>query len=129
VTAGSPACLRSGETELLLEPGKLLTEPAAAVLTRVLLRNGADVVVDAALADVPEAAYRPHPVAHLVEGRWRPLGVGTGRMLGRSCMESDILADGLDLTDLDEGDLLALGSCGAYDQSMSYTFGRGARGK
>jgi diaminopimelate decarboxylase len=111
----------------VLEPGKLLTQGAGIVVSRVVLvhEEGRCVVIDAALGDLPEAAYRSHPVAHLGQGSWRPLRSGKGRILGRSCMERDVLAERVDLEGIAEGDYLAFGECGAYDLSMSYPFGRG----
>ncbi|GAB1340386.1 hypothetical protein ACE1SV_69760 [Streptomyces sp. E-15] len=129
VLAAGADCLRASQPEVVLEPGKMLTQPAAAVVTRVLLGKGRgtgrEVVVDAALGDIPEARYRAHPVARFTEGRWQPVRRGTGRVLGRSCMEHDVLAEELDLRSLAEGDFLAFGMCGAYDLSMAYPFGRG----
>lgn len=81
--------------------------------------------MDAALGDIPEARYRAHPVARFTDGEWRPVARGTGRVLGRSCMENDILATEVDVISLAEGDFLAFGMCGAYDLSMAYPFGRG----
>jgi diaminopimelate decarboxylase len=129
VMAYGPAALRDPATTLVLEPGKLLTEPAASIVTRVLLtsRRGKaiEVVVDAAIGDIPEARYRGHPVARWDGARWTPLREGKDRILGRSCMEVDILATNVDLGDVVEGDTLAFGLCGAYDLSMAYPFGRG----
>lgn len=125
-----PACLRDGSPTLVLEPGKLVTEPAAAIVTRVLIANtrgkAAEVVVDAAIGDIPEARYRGHPLARFDGEEWVPLKQGRDRILGRSCMETDILATNVDLTGVGEGDHLAFGMCGAYDLSMAYPFGRGA---
>ncbi|MFH8717652.1 hypothetical protein [Streptomyces zaomyceticus] len=129
VLAAVPDRLRAPETELVLEPGKILTQPAAAVVTRILLAKGRgserEVIVDAALGDIPEARYRAHPVARFTNQEWRPVARGTGRVLGRSCMENDILAEEVDVSSLAEGDFLAFGMCGAYDLSMAYPFGRG----
>ncbi len=120
-----PRVTRTGAAELVFEPGKLLTEAAGALVTRVLGRRGDDVVVDAALADIPEAAYRSHPVLREVDRSMRRVSRGRGRVLGRSCRENDVLAHGLDVSDLLEGDVLVFESCGAYDISMAYSFGRG----
>lgn len=129
VVTWGPACLRDGSPTVVLEPGKLLTEPAAAVVTRVLVGSkrdkACDVVVDAAIGDIPESRWRGHPVARWDGTEWRPLKQGRDRILGRSCMETDLLALNVDLTDVREGDHLAFGLCGAYDLSMAYPFGRG----
>ncbi|MGG7572300.1 hypothetical protein [Streptomyces sirii] len=114
----------------MLEPGKLLTQPSAAVVTQVLARRashrGYDIVVDAAEGDMPEAPFHPHPVARFDGSRWVPLRPGWSWILGRSCMEHDVLSVRLDLTDVQEGDHLAFGMCGGYDTSMAYDFGRGS---
>jgi diaminopimelate decarboxylase len=130
--AEGPAALREGNARLVLEPGKFLTEPAGALIARVIGYGGGngegdrDVVVDAAIAELPEARYRAHPVAHFRAPEWRPLPSGKGRILGRSCMEGDILGQRLELSGVQIGEYLAFGSCGAYDLAMSYLFGRGA---
>jgi diaminopimelate decarboxylase len=119
--------------EVLIEPGRGLAEPTAAVLTRVLevrpRRTGeCDVVVDAAVSELPDIARHPHrvfvrtPASH----QWQPLLPGSGDVLGRSCMESDVLATGVALgADLAVGDYLAFCDAGAYDASKSYRFGCG----
>ncbi|MEU9110320.1 hypothetical protein AB0D04_00665 [Streptomyces sp. NPDC048483] len=129
VLAHGPAVAREGDPLLVMEPGKLLTQPSAAVVTQVLARRtshrGVDIVVDAAEGDMPEAPFHPHPVARFDGSRWVPLGPGPNWILGRSCMEHDVLSVRLDLTDVREGDHLAFGMCGGYDTSMAYEFGRG----
>ena len=129
VVTWGPEVLRSGNPTLVVEPGKLLTETAAALVTRVLIgsprNDGCEVVVDAALGDLPEARWRGHPVARWDGTEWVPLKQGRDRILGRSCMETDLLVLNVDLTDVREGDHLAFGLTGAYDLSMAYPFGRG----
>lgn len=118
--------------EFVLEPGKLLTQSCATVITRVLavdvVGDETCVIVDASLGDLPEGPYRWHPVARY-DHSWEPLAAGSGRLLGRSCMEADVLAEGLDLDCLKEGDVVAIGMAGAYDVSMTYDFGRGSSGQ
>ncbi len=124
-----PAAAREADPLLVLEPGKILTQPTVAVVTQVVVRResrkNCDIVVDAAEGDMPEAPYHPHPVARFDGSRWVPLPPGRDRILGRSCMEHDVLGVRLDLSDVQEGDHLAFGMCGAYDTSMAYDFGRG----
>ncbi|ARF54345.1 hypothetical protein B1H19_09160 [Streptomyces gilvosporeus] len=124
-----PAAAREADPLLVLEPGKILTQPTVAVVTQVVVRRESrkhcDIVVDAAEGDMPEAPYQPHPVARFDGSRWVPLPPGRDRILGRSCMEHDVLGVRLDLSDVQEGDILAFGMCGAYDTSMAYDFGRG----
>ncbi|WP_431043542.1 hypothetical protein ACQUSR_17755 [Streptomyces sp. P1-3] len=129
VLAHGPSAVHDADPLLVLEAGKLLTQPTAAVVTQVLVRresrHGCDVVVDAAEGDMPEAPFHPHPVVRFDGSRWVPLLPGRNRILGRSCMEHDVLSVCLDLSGVREGDYLAFGMCGAYDTSMAYDFGRG----
>ena len=115
-----------------VEPGKAIAQPTMALATTVLeVRRGkkgkTEVVVDAAISDLPMAPFYPHRVyAPAAEGGWEALGAGKDRLLGRICMETDILASDLALPEsLREGDRLVIGDAGAYDASMAYNFGRG----
>jgi diaminopimelate decarboxylase len=130
--AGGADCLRGDELRLVLEPGRALVQPTRSLICRVLGIRGhrgtaPDAVVDACLGDLPDARYRPHPVLRWEPptGRWTPLLQGTGRVLGRSCMEDDVLATSIDLGAVDVGDYLAFADAGAYDVSMAFPFGRG----
>jgi diaminopimelate decarboxylase len=116
---------------ILLEPGKALVQPSTVLLTRVLEARQIDgvreVVVDASIADLSQAGAFPHRIYwRESSGQWRPLPYGAGRVLGRICMENDILGSNVEIPpELDRGDLLVVGDCGAYDRSMSYAFGTG----
>jgi diaminopimelate decarboxylase len=115
---------------LVLEPGKALTQPLSVVEATVLeLRRASDtheVVLDASIAELPEAHSYPHRL--LSEGadgwlRWRG---GPDRVLGRLCMEADVICAGVTIPeDLRPGARVLIADCGAYDRSMSYDFGRG----
>ncbi len=120
-------------SEIVLEPGRALVQPAMAVIARVLevrplFGEITEVVIDAAIAELPESAAYPHPILHKDQesGFWEVLPPGPSRVLGRSCMEEDVLATDVALPPaLHAGDLLAIADAGAYDKSKSYTFGRG----
>lgn len=119
--------------EIVVEPGRGLAEPTAAMLTRVLEvrpggTGGKDVVVDTAVSELPEIARHSHRmfVRTTTQDAWRPVEPGVGEILGRSCMESDVLATGVALPeDLAVGDYFAICDAGAYDASKSFAFGRG----
>jgi diaminopimelate decarboxylase len=121
-----------GLRTLVLEPGRGLAQPTMALITRVLevryLGTELEVVVDASIADVPEAKAYRHPVhvrGHAL-GSWSPLGAGDARVLGRSCMESDVIVSAVSVPDwVAPGDVMVIDHVGAYDQSKSYAFGRG----
>lgn len=116
-----------------VEPGKAISQPTMALVTTVLeVRRDKDghteAVVDAAISDLPMAPFYPHriytPAAR--GGGWAAVGGGRDRVLGRICMETDILASDLALPPtLRPGSRLVIGDAGAYDASMSYNFGRG----
>ncbi|RKN07602.1 hypothetical protein D7319_18240 [Streptomyces radicis] len=122
--------IRDGATRLVTEPGRVLTQYAgirfATVLARRTDASECDVVVDIGDPEMSQAMTFDRPVAVLLDGRWTPLRRGTSRVLGRTCMESDVLLSNVDTTDLRIGTKIAIGSCGAYDYSMSYEFGRGS---
>jgi diaminopimelate decarboxylase len=115
-----------------VEPGKAMAQPTMALVTTVLetrrSKEGTiEAVVDAAISDLPMAPFYPHRVyGHGAGGEWEALGGGGDRLVGRICMETDILASDLALPDsLEVGDRLVIGDAGAYDASMAYNFGRG----
>jgi diaminopimelate decarboxylase len=97
-------------------------------------RGVSECVADACIAELPLSAGAIRPVYLFRraggvpggEGRLTRLQPGKARILGRICMEDDILAGSLDLpSDLREGDLIVFGNAGGYERSMSYGFGRG----
>lgn len=116
---------------VILEPGKALAEPSMLLVSRVLevrkLRN--ELVVDAGLSELPLAHEVARTVYHVDKlGAIAKLGTGQGRILGRLCMENDVLVRHVEVPErVVEGDLIVFASAGAYDASMSYSFGRGAK--
>ena len=122
-----------GLEHFLVEPGKAIAQPTMALVTTVLeVRRDKDgnteAVVDAAISDLPMAPFYPHRI-YTPSGRgggWSAVGGGRDRVLGRICMETDILASDLALpSTLRPGSRLVIGDAGGYDASMAYNFGRG----
>ena len=117
--------------QVFIEPGKALCEQVHVLASRVLEVRETDgsieIVADACLADVPQAGFLPRDVYWLgPNGEMRRLNVGTDRILGRVCMEHDVLVDGLSIPgDITANDTLIFSHAGAYDISMSYKFGLG----
>jgi diaminopimelate decarboxylase len=122
----------AGEPTLLIEPGKALVEPALVVLARVVhVRAEQDgrraAVLDAGIAEVPLVHSFPHRLA-LVRDAVETLDAGEEALVGPTCMEADVLAEGVRLpADLAPGDLVAIFDAGAYDASTAHVFGRGGR--
>jgi diaminopimelate decarboxylase len=77
---------------------------------------------------LPMYFFYPHRILHqnAETGAWKSLGRGRAYLLGRLCMEHDVVASHVGLPeDAKPGDLLVFCDAGAYDRSMSYGFGRG----
>ena len=113
---------------LLLEPGKALSQPLGVVIGRVLdaRPSRSEVILDASLAELSNIDYHPHRLlAHTDERGWHRLPRGEGRLLGRLCMEADILGRRRRVEHLSAGDTVVVCDAGAYDASMTYPFGRG----
>jgi diaminopimelate decarboxylase len=118
--------------EILSEPGKAMAQPSMAIAMRLLeVDNSGSVVkeavVDGSIAELPMHFVQPHRILHRdAHGQWTPLGRGKTRLLGRLCMEHDVLATNIELPAMvRKGDVLVFCDAGAYDRSMSYDFGRG----
>lgn len=116
---------------LVIEPGRAAVQDLVVLVTRVIevrmTGQGRDVIVDASIAEVPEAEHFPHRIMVKSDNGWvEALQLGNNRILGRTCMEADILASRLELpADMQSGDRIIIMDVGAYDRSMSYDFARG----
>ena len=114
-----------GRTEsLLFEPGRRLTGNAGVLLTRVMyLKPGAErsfAVVDAAMNDLVRPAL--YDAWHAVRPvRPRTTHPRLWQIVGPVCESADFLARDRELA-LEEGDLLAILSAGAYAMSMSSNY-------
>jgi len=117
-------------TTLIAEPGQALATSCEGVAARVLevrYAGGAvaEIVLDAGFADVPQIATYPHRFFLIDGDRVSRIPAGDARIIGRTCLEYDILAKDLALDDCRVGDIVAIADCGAYDASMSFEFARG----
>lgn len=121
----------AGVHQMITEPGKALAQPSMALAMRILeIRESkgrpSEVVVDGSIAELPMCFLHPHRILARQDGVWRACGRGDAVLLGRSCMEHDIVASRVNLPkSAREGDLLVFCDAGAYDRSMSYAFGCG----
>ena len=115
-----------GLERLILEPGKALAQRSMCLLMRVLEVRGDEAVVDGSVAELPDLASHPHRFVSRHSRTLAPWAAGTGRLLGRLCMEFDVVGHDLRLPrGLKPGELVAVLDAGAYDASMAYVFGRG----
>ena len=119
--------------EIISEPGKALAQPSMALAMRLLEVQEYDgeiteAVVDGSIAELPMHFFQPHRILgrDARTGAWQPLRRGKTQLLGRLCMEHDVVATNVRLPEgARAGDVLIFCDAGAYDRSMSYVFGRG----
>jgi diaminopimelate decarboxylase len=113
---------------IYLEPGRSLTQDGEVLVSRVLdvrkskAGKNSEIVVDACIAELPLVQAFTHRIFYQGE----LLKKGACKVLGRICMEDDILSNGLAIPEsVKIGDLLVFGDAGGYERTMSYDFGRG----
>ncbi len=119
--------LRPLGVTVLLEPGRSIAGNAGVLLTRTLYRKvGPDktfVIVDAAMNDlIRPAFYGAYHAIHPVHeaGARRP--VETVDIVGPICESGDFLAKDRELPRVEEADLLAIMSSGAYGFVMASNY-------
>ncbi len=119
--------------QIVSEPGKAMAQPSMALAMRILeIQEHEDdyveAVVDASIAELPMYFFYPHRMLRQCAktGTLSPIGRGKTHLMGRLCMEHDIVATNVSLPEgTAAGDLLIFCDAGGYDRSMSYVFGRG----
>ncbi|MBA2771932.1 MAG: ATP-grasp domain-containing protein, partial [Sphingomonas sp.] len=117
-----------GVRQIVSEPGKAMAQPSMALAMRILeIQEHEDdyveAVVDGSIAELPMFAFQPHRILRQCAdtGALQPLGRGKTHLMGRLCMEHDIVASNVALPDgTSAGDLLIFCDAGGYDRSMSY---------
>jgi diaminopimelate decarboxylase len=122
-----------GVRQIVSEPGKAMAQPSMAVAMRILEiqeheDESVEAVVDGSIAELPMFAFQPHRILRKCgdTGALEPLGRGKTHLMGRLCMEHDIVASNVSLPEgTRAGDVLIFCDAGGYDRSMSYVFGRG----
>ena len=122
-----------GVRQIVSEPGKAMAQPSMALAMRILEiqeheDDHVEAVVDGSIAELPMYFFYPHRMLRQCgeTGALQPLGRGKTHLMGRLCMEHDIVAANVQLPEgTRAGDLLIFCDAGGYDRSMSYVFGRG----
>jgi diaminopimelate decarboxylase len=111
-----------------------MAQPSMAVAMRLLEfeetpgEEVTEAVVDGSIAELPMHFFQPHRILRQdpQTGEWQTLKHGKTHLLGRLCMEHDVVAANVELPEgARPGDVLIFCDAGAYDRSMSYVFGRG----
>ena len=121
-----PALRETGAT-VLLEPGRSIAGNAGILLTRVLYRKdtGAKkfVVIDAAMNDlIRPSLYGAFHEILPVDGTDRARARETVDVVGPICESGDFLAKDRELAYVEQDDLLALMSAGAYGFAMASNY-------
>jgi diaminopimelate decarboxylase len=125
--------LLPGVRQIVSEPGKAMAQPSMALAMRILEiqeheEDHVEAVVDGSIAELPMYFFYPHRMFRQCgeTGALQPLGRGKTQLMGRLCMEHDVVAANVELPEgTRAGDVLIFCDAGGYDRSMSYVFGRG----
>ncbi|HEX8528046.1 hypothetical protein, partial [Allosphingosinicella sp.] len=125
--------LLPGVAQIVSEPGKAMAQPSMALAMRILEiqeheDDRVEAVVDGSIAELPQYFFYPHRMLRRCgeTGEWQALTRGKTHLMGRLCMEHDVVAANVRLPEgTRAGDLLVFCDAGGYDRSMSYVFGRG----
>ena len=125
--------LLPGVRQIVSEPGKAMAQPSMALAMRILEiqeheDESVEAVVDGSIAELPMHFFQPHRILRQCgeTGQLQPVGRGKTHLMGRLCMEHDIVARNVELPEgTRAGDVLIFCDTGGYDRSMSYVFGRG----
>jgi diaminopimelate decarboxylase len=116
--------------EFLIEPGQELDLSLQAMIAPVLearsTAEGPEIVVDAGHPDFPYLQQAPHRFFLRRNDTLEQLDGGPGRIIGRSCLEYDVIAQNVRLpTDVGTQDAIVIADIGAYDASTQYAFAMG----
>jgi len=120
----APMLLAAG-VKVIFEPGRYLVANASVLLTRVLYKKRNHVgkeffVVDAGMTElIRPALYQSH---HEVQAVTRHGETVVADVVGPICESSDFFARQREIDAVDEGELLAVMSCGAYASVMSSNY-------
>lgn len=110
--------------KLIVEPGRYLVGNAGVLLTRVLYRKEGGgrqfVITDAGMNDLLRPSH--YNAYHRIDAV-RPRGARTqADIVGPVCESGDFFALAREIDDVHPGDLLAIGSAGAYGFAMSSNY-------
>lgn len=116
-------------TRLILEPGQAVCTPSEALIATVVevRRRGMrrEVVIDAGYPDWPQMHSYAHGLFAENGGRWEAVGSGPDRLLGRTCLEYDVISGLRFPPDVSPGDRILITDTGSYDHSMAFDFAHG----
>ncbi len=117
--------LKKLDCQIMFEPGRFLTANGGALVTRVLYKksNGAKnfTIIDAAMNDLlrPSLYKAYHHVQPVTE---KTLETFVTDVVGPVCESGDYVAKGREIPVVEDGDLLAIMSAGAYGMVMASNY-------
>lgn len=117
--------LKGTHLQLILEPGRVIVGNAGILVTRVLYRKSAPakefVITDAGMNDLmrPSLYKAFHAIQPVAGTDKHPI---TADVVGPICESGDFLALDRKISDVKQGDLLAVMSAGAYGFTMSSNY-------
>jgi diaminopimelate decarboxylase len=121
--------VRHLNVKLILEPGRVLVGNAGVMITNVLYRKKGPeksfVIVDAAMNDLirPTLYEAHHSVLRVSKGRdGEPQEKVTADLVGPICESGDFLAQAREIESVEQGELLAIMSAGAYGFTMASNY-------
>ncbi|HEX8579327.1 MAG TPA: ATP-grasp domain-containing protein, partial [Allosphingosinicella sp.] len=108
--------------QIVSEPGKAMAQPSMALAMRILEiqeheDDRVEAVVDASIAELPMHFFQPHRILRQCgeTGALEPVGRGKTHLMGRLCMEHDIVAANVGLPEgTRAGDVLIFCDTGGY---------------
>ncbi|MBV9272002.1 MAG: hypothetical protein JO165_12990, partial [Candidatus Eremiobacteraeota bacterium] len=116
--------------DFFIEPGQELDFSLEAFVAPVLearrTSEGPEIIIDAGEPDFPYIHQAAHRLYLLRSSHIEKLEGGPGRIIGRSCLEADVVGKNVRLpTDIGTSDAIIIGEVGAYDASAHYAFAQG----
>jgi diaminopimelate decarboxylase len=123
--------LKGMDLKLVLEPGRVLVGNAGVLLSRVIYRKRSDdkqfLIVDAAMNDLirPSLYESYHGIQPVVQVAGRP--TEKVDVVGPICETGDYLARDRELAQIDEGEIVAVMSAGAYGFAMASNYNQRSR--
>jgi diaminopimelate decarboxylase len=117
---------------VICEPGQALATSSEAVIARIVevRKNGKqrELVLDAGYPELPQINTFSHRLFLVRGAQVTPIPRnGSTRLVGRTCLEYDVIASDAQLDACAVNDLVVIADAGAYDASMAFAFSQGSR--
>ncbi len=116
---------------IYMEPGQAVATPCAVYVAPVLERRPGEAIVAAGYPEVSQIHAFPHRVLAIhADGEVEMLQTGADRILGRTCLEYDVIRNDVHLpSSMESVVAIVVADAGAYDSSMAFSFSLGGNKK